>query len=204
MNVLSRCSRIIVASLAFLSFAAEPGGVAIRASFVIKVNDRNASAKTLVDAAQKASGYFSNLGDDYVTVKVPNSAVETYLSLCDSQGLVVDRYYEAIDQSRIIAEKEVKLKARRNLLKDHFEMLQQSTAGSVLTVEKAIAELTAEIESLEADLKVLRHDLDFAEIRVDFRFRERRAPLKSATSLFGWVNKLNLIDLKEEFEHGAF
>lgn len=202
MNFLLRCILVAFVATASRSFGAEAGTTAIKASFVVKVNDRNSATATLINAAEEAHGYFSQLGDGFVIIKVPDSAVESCLALCGRLGVVVDRSFEATDQSQAIAGKEIRIKARRDLLKDHFDMLQQSTAGSVLTVEKAVSELTAEIESLEADVRVMRHSLDFAEIRVDFRFRERRAPLKSATSLFGWLNRLNLIDLREEFENG--
>ena len=185
-----------------LSFGADSSMTAISASLVLKVDDRAATARLLVKHTEDKRGYFSNLGENFVTVKLPNSQVTTFLAFCDSQGIVIDRHYIAQDYSAVVADKQVKIKARRDLLKDYFEVLQQSTIGSVLTVEGAISNLTAEIESLEADMKVLRHKLEFAEIRVDFEFRERHPPLKSAESLFKWINTLNLAALREDFENG--
>jgi hypothetical protein len=182
-------------------FGSEAGTTAISASFVIKVDNKESAARSLIKRAEGKQGYFSSLGDYSVTIRLPNSQVEGYLAFCDSLGYVVARRYDATDYASQIADKEVKLKTRRDLLKDYFSMLQQSPAGSVLTVEKAVAGLTGEIESLEADLKGLRYKLDFAEIRVDFQFRERRAPLKSASSLFKWINTLNLAGLRGNFEN---
>jgi len=185
-----------------LAHGGEEAATAVNASLVLKVNDREAAARTLIARAEGAGGYFSSLGNTFVIVKLPNAKVEAFLAFCDSLGLVIDRHYEAIDYSSRIADNQVKIKTRRDLLKDYFDMLQQSSAGSVLSVENATSGITTEIESLEADLKVLRHRIDFAEIRVDFEFRERHAPLKTSRSLFRWINTLNLSDLRQDFENG--
>ena len=89
-----------------------------------------------------------------------------------------------------------------HLLKDYFAMLEKSNANSVLTVERAISNLTAQIESQEANLKVMKHKIALARIRIDFQFRERKTPLVSGTSIFKWINTLNLVDLRRGFEHG--
>jgi hypothetical protein len=194
---------LILACLFGPASASEAGmTTSVSSSLVLKVDNREAAARSLIRRAEDQGGYFSSLSDNFVVVRLPNPRIDGFLAFCDSLGYVVSRGYQAADYSSRIADLEVKIKTRRDLLKDYFAMLQQSPAGSVLTVERSISGITEEIESLEADLKGLRQRLDYGEIRVDFQFRERRAPLKSASSLFKWINTLNLSGLRGNFENG--
>jgi hypothetical protein len=187
-------------AVAFALAGAQPRpSETLSASVVLKVNDREATTRSLIKTAEVMDGYFSSLGDEFIVFKIPVVKADTFLMVCDSAGLVVARRYELSDIVPAIADRETRLKARRDLLKDYFDMLRNSSAGSVLTVEKAIADVTMEIESLEAELSRLRYQLEYGEIRVDFKFHERTPPLRSARSLFNWINDLNLVDLRRDF-----
>jgi hypothetical protein len=175
----------------------------LTASVVLKVNDRQAVSRSLIATAEKMGGFFSLLGDDYIVFKIPIAKADSFLVICDSAGLIINRRYDLTDNAPTIADRENKLKARRDLLSNYFDVLKNSSAGSVLTVEQAIADITTEIESLEAELSKLRRELEYGEIRVDFKFHERTPPLRTARSLFNWINDLNLVDLRRDFEDAS-
>jgi hypothetical protein len=198
--MLASCGLVVAFALA----GAQPRPFeTINASVVLKVNDREATARSLIKTAEGMDGYFSLLGDEFIVFKIPVAKADTFLTVCDIAGLIIARRFELTDNAPEIADRETRLKARRDLLKDYFDMLRSSSAGSVLTVEKAIADVTTEIESLEAELSRLRYQLEYGEIRVDFKFHERTPPLRSARSLFNWINDLNLVDLRRDFEDAS-
>ncbi len=178
-----------------------PGpNTSITASLVLKVSDKELSAQKLIDKAEILGGYYLSQSKNRIVIKLANKHVRTFLGFCDSLGFVIDRSYNAKDYIWEAADHSARLRAKRELLKNYFAMLDSSDVKSVFTVEKVIIKMQEEVESLMADIKIMNHEIAFAEITVDFRFQSRTAPLKSDHSVFGWLNELNLSDLQEDFQ----
>ncbi len=192
---------LLLVLLAVCSSVRADSTASIEAWLVLKVNDKDSASTSLIRKAESRGGYFLNQNENSVTIKLPNQHVDSLLAFCDTLGLIVSRNYSSRNYLMQIAERQASIKAKRDLLKDYFAMLKKSNANSVLTVERAISDLTAQIESQEANLKVMKHKIALAKIRIDFQFRERKAPLVSGNSIFRWINTLNLVDLRMDFEH---
>jgi len=174
----------------------------ITSSVVLKVNDKNQTREYLIKATEALGGYFLSFSENNIVLKIKNKHIDSVFTICNNLGFVVTRNYEAIDHSITIIQKQARLSAKRKLLKDYFEMLKQAEMGSVLIVERSIVELQTEIESLMADLKHLHYKIAHAEITVNFKFKDRKAPLQTGLSKFEWLNSLNLSDLRRDFQYG--
>ncbi|MEL6543214.1 MAG: DUF4349 domain-containing protein [Myxococcota bacterium] len=173
--------------------------VAVQNSVVLKVGDREQAADAVVEQAEKVGGYFSSRSDTAVTLKVPAKSAPQILSFIEESGIVVDRNYNARDVGFALEEKRARLRSREEVLKRYFAVMQTAGVKNIVSVEREMTTLVQEIETLKGQLKLIEHQLSFAEIRVDFQFRDRRPPLRTGNSNFQWLNTVNLADLIQGF-----
>ncbi|MFC1584275.1 DUF4349 domain-containing protein [Fibrobacterota bacterium] len=192
--------KILFAAAAAVSLGIASPLISIRASLVIKVNDKDEASKALIDWVESRQGYFTNYSGTAVTFKLPNQSVDSFLVRCDSLGLVADKNYETQDLTLDIGRKEASLKAKQKLLEDYYDILHQARLGKVMEVERAIVNLIAEIERDMGKLKVMRHKTEMADLTASFQFIDRSPPVPEGDSPFTWLNHLDLIQLREDFE----
>jgi hypothetical protein len=175
--------------------------ISIRADLVIKVSDRDKASEKLIAQAESWDGWFLTYSERGITFNLPNQHVDSFLVFCDSLGLVVQKNYETQDMTLDIIQQEASLKAKQKLLEDYYEILNQSHFGTVLQVERTIVNLIAEIERLMGRIRFMRHKITTANITVNFQFRDRSAPVADGSSPFGWLNTLNLSNMRYDFEY---
>ena len=174
----------------------------VRAGLVVAVAQRDEASGALVAQAEALGGWFSALGDASVSLRVPVDTVGELIDFAAGLGVVADRSFDSADLTAAVVEKRARLAARREVLEQYMALLPTAEAGAVLTVEREIVSLVAQIERLEGSLRLLEHQADYAALTVDFRFRERAAPARDGSSSFAWLNTLNLEDLVEDLQGG--
>jgi hypothetical protein len=174
----------------------------IDASLVVRVNDRDAAAQAMVDTAQGLGGWFSNLSENAVTVRVPVDSADLFLGQAQTLGEVVDRSFSRSDMGPQKADVESRLKARREVLERYLGVLADASPKAVVQVEREITRVVSEIEGLEGQKRVLEDRTRFAEVTVGFRFRARRAPRRDGSSSFAWLNTVNVADMLDDMETG--
>jgi len=175
--------------------------VAITTSLVLNVADRVAAADALTARAEALGGYFSLRREDAVVLRVPNEALTALLAETQALGQVLQRNHNARDVTFELEEKRTLLASREAVLKRYFEVLGDAGPQAVVTVERQMTQLIADIETLKGALLLLEHNMAYAEVAVSFQFRERRPPERDGTSSFAWLNSVNLVDLIGEFRH---
>ena len=174
---------------------------AISAALVVKVQRPDEVADRLVDEARKEGGYFASRTSQQIRFKVPTEDAEAVLALVGEQGLGVQRSFDSTGRTAEVAEVRSRLKAREDVLARYFAVLNTADAKSVVTVEREIVRLVEEIEGLKGRLRALEHRADYADITVNFQFRDRAAPSRDGSSSFRWLNTVNLADLVEDFRY---
>ncbi|MCB9741878.1 MAG: DUF4349 domain-containing protein [Alphaproteobacteria bacterium] len=175
----------------------------VSASITVAVTQRDAAAKTLVDAAEDMGGWFAALSDTSVDLRVPADKADALIELALAQGLVTQRSYSSVDLTPRLVELTARLKARQDMLDRYFAILPDAGAKAVVTVEREIVALVAEIEGLQGQLRVLEHQAQWAQVSVSFQSRSRAAPTRDGSSSFAWINTLNLADLLDSFRYGS-
>jgi len=176
-------------------------GARVRADLVLKVTQRETAADELVARAAALGGYFSSRNLDAVTLRVPVDNADALLAFAAEQGLVASRQFSREDISATLTDQQARLDTRRVMLEQYFALLPQAGVDAVLTVEREITYLVAEIEQLEGALKLARHQAAFATVGVSFQFRDRAAPTRDGSSSFAWLNTLNLADILQDFQY---
>jgi hypothetical protein len=179
---------------------AEPR-TAISSTMVLKVSDRNKTADALIADAEKLGGYFSSRTDDQVTLKVPTEDAKSFIADAEKMGKVVERSFSANDVGGHLRELRTLLKSRQQVFQRYFAVLSSATQSTIVQVEAQMTQLVQEIEGLKGQIRLIQHQLQFAEIVVRFEFRERRPPSRDGNSSFEWLNTVNIADLFEEFAH---
>lgn len=175
----------------------------VTASVVVAVTQRDASAELLIEAAEGMGGWFAALSDDSVDLRVPSDRAKELVELALAQGTVIERSFNSADITPQIIELSARLGAREEMLERYFAILPDASPKAVVTVEREIVGLVAEIERLQGQLRVLHHHAQWAEVRVSFRSRDRAAPARDGSSSFYWLNTLNLADLLDDFRYGT-
>jgi hypothetical protein len=174
----------------------------ISASIVVQVDDRDVAQQKAIAAAEAAGGWFSSLGADSVTLRVPTARLAALVEQVRGLGFVVDRTLNREALGAQLADARAAVAARREVLARYYEVLGTTTADTVVAVESEIDRVIREIESYEGRIRMLEDRAAFAQLDVAFRFRDRSAPAPTGRSSFAWVNAVDLGLLLADFRAG--
>lgn len=171
----------------------------ITASLVLAVANRDEAAVALIADARERGGYFSRHTADEVVLRVPNTDVDAVVEAAGELGLVVGRDYSSFDVGGELLDLRARLEAREEVLTQLIALVPASTSKTIVSVEREIVRLIAEIENTKGRIRYLEHQASLAEIRIAFQFRDRTAPTRGGSSSFAWLNTLNVADIVDDF-----
>jgi hypothetical protein len=184
--------------------ATEPkAALAQHLSFVLKVSEPARVADELVARGEKLGGYFSQRTDTTLVLRVPSRDVAQLTPFIEQSGVVVTQQQQARDLGPELLQKRTVLASRQRVLDRYLEVLDTANAAAVVTVEHEINALVQEIEQLSGALRLLEHQLQLAEVRLDFQFPDRRPPIRQGQSSFAWLNSVDLMTLIGAFAHAS-
>jgi hypothetical protein len=148
-------------------------------------------------------GWFSALGAENVTLRVPAPKLPELVEAARGLGFVVDRSLQREALGAALADSRAAVAARREVLARYYEVLGTAGPDSVVAVESEIDRVIREIESYEGRIRAMEDRAKFAQLDVAFRFRDRSAPAPSGRSSFAWINEVDLGQLLGEFRAGG-
>lgn len=175
----------------------------VTASLVLKVAKRDETMDALVASAEGMDGYLAQLGRMNVVLKVPTARVGELIDAAGRLGLVVDRNWSSNDLSERLTDARARLGARQAVLEGYYAVLGSAGPDAVVTVERQIVSLVAEVEKLSGQIRLLESQAAWATVTVSLQFRERAQPSRDARSSFAWINTVNLVDLVGSFRSGS-
>ena len=174
----------------------------LAASVVVQVDDRDVAQQKAITATEALGGWFSALGADSVTLRVPTARLSGLVDEVRALGFVVDRSLNREALGAQLADARAAVAARREVLARYYEVLGTTTADTVVAVESEIDRVIREIESYEGRIRMLEDRAAYAQLDVSFRFRDRSAPAPTGRSSFAWVNAVDLGLLLADFRAG--
>lgn len=208
MNVTGRARRSgsIVAALMTLvmfsmSVCATENGASTKSIYVIMVDDPELVSNNLIQKVQELGGYFSTLSNQEVNVKVPSGNLAEYQRFVESQGEVARQQYVANDIRAELEAQKTSLKSKESVFEQYIKVLNESKVDKLIYVEQEVATLVQEIEDSKGRLRLLQHQIDFAQVSVRFQFRDRSAPIATKDSSFPWLNQVGISRLLREFHN---
>ncbi|NUM34831.1 MAG: DUF4349 domain-containing protein [Candidatus Brocadiae bacterium] len=191
---------LVLVSFSFLAAEQEPH-VVVQASLVLKVSNPVIAAKQMLEKVSGLGGYFSLQTQESLVLKVPRKHIQSMIATAIDLGVVVGRNFEAKNVGLELEAMKARLQSQSDVLEKFLLIMNSANQEGIVSVETEITKLLEEIDKLKGSLRLLEHRLEYAELRIDFRFRERKAPVPNGVSSFPWLNTMNLEDLIEEFKH---
>jgi hypothetical protein len=176
-----------------------PAVTALSASLVLKVGVPEDAATALIAKADALGGWFQSRNQTSVSFRVPGAQSDAFLAYAATLGIVADRGFNAQDLTGELVDLRARLNAREKVLDGYYAVLTSANPKAVVSVERQITGLIAEIEQLQGRIRFLEHQGEYARVDISFQFRDRQAPARDGSSSFAWLNTMNLQDLVSDF-----
>lgn len=170
------------------------------ATVVLQVGDRESAARAVIASAEKRGGWFLEWNEWQVTLRVPATGLDSFLTELGQIGSRVEQSYNTFDQSAEIENLQASIVSRRKLLDSYFAMVKSSASNQMQTIERAIVDLIAQIELDEGRFRAMQARIREALVTVSFRFQDRTLPQPDGESPFPWLTRLNLLEHREDFQ----
>ena len=156
-----------------------------RAWLGFRVDDEEeipAKVGTLKRLVESHQGYLAHEHESGATVRVPAAELDAFLeALIAGQGELLERRVEVLDVTRSYVDLESRLgsaKKTRARLEALLERAQD--VEDVLSIEKELGRITAEVEAMEAQLRNLSQEVALATVEIQFRTESSPGPV-------GWL-----------------
>jgi anti-sigma factor RsiW len=186
-------------NLGLLEASATPAPMIARsASLVIRVKDVEASRSSLDSILARHHGYPAQLNvnsPEYgprgfqASLRIPEAELLSAVGEIKGLGRLENESQSGEDVTRQHTDVAARLKTARETEERFRAILQQRTGkiSDVLEVERSIARVRGEIESMEAEQKALEHRVDFASVEIQLS-EEYKAQLSSPDSVSVRIN----------------
>lgn len=145
------------------------------------------------EIAEAEGGHLDRSTASSIAVRVPARRFEPVIARIEALGEIVGRSVVASDVTEEVFDLDIRLenarKARERLV---AHLAQSRKISDTLKIEAELTRVTETIEQLEGRLRLLRSQVAFSTIRVDFSARLPE-PTTSASPLglpFGWIEEL--------------
>jgi len=165
------------------------------ATLVIVAAQVDVTLGRIEQLVRAAGGRLASRADATLVVRVPRARFDETTAAIAKMGDLVHRevHAEADDQ---VVDIELRLKNARGVRERLAQLLQGATATKdVLDLEKEIARVTGEIESMDGQLRAANERLAYSMITVSFQPLRASESRAAATLPFPWLADLGLRSL---------
>jgi len=165
--------------------------------FTVDVYEIREAQQKLVALAEGMGGYMQETSGPVVVVRVPAEKFEQIEPELKKLGRVDDTQtrIQATDITARFVDTELRLKTKKKYLQTLTRMLEQAgTLKDKLEVQKEIARLVEEIESLEGQLRLMSQQVALATVTVTFRLAHS-GPKRTFRLPWDWLDALGIENL---------
>ena len=143
-----------------------------------ETDNLNATSEQILREAKKVGGYIANDSErkeynqvaHYATIKVPAAQFDAFIAGISTGVKYFDtKDISVTDVTEQFVDLDARLKAKKQLEARYLELLKQAkNVKDMLEIEREIGTLRADIESMEGRFRVLKHQVSFATIEVEY------------------------------------
>lgn len=165
--------------------------------FTVDVYEIREAQKKLVALVEGMGGYMQETSGNMVVVRVPAEKFEQIEPELKKLGRVDDAQtrIQSTDITARFVDTELRLKTKKKYLQTLTKMLEQAgTLKDKLEVQKEIARLVEEIESLEGQLRLMAQQVALATVTVTFRLAHS-GPKRTFRLPWDWLDALGIENL---------
>lgn len=165
--------------------------------FTVDVYEIREAQKKLVALVDGMGGYMQETSGNMVVVRVPAEKFDKIEPELKKLGRVDDAQtrIQSTDITARFVDTELRLKTKKKYLQTLTKMLEQAgTLKDKLEVQKEIARLVEEIESLEGQLRLMSQQVALATVTVTFRLAHS-GPKRTFRLPWDWLDALGIENL---------
>jgi hypothetical protein len=174
---------------------------ALTARVHLKVVHPDQVRRALARLAVERGGHATRLTDAGLALKLPPPALGDFLRALGDHGLVLTKTLARQDLTETIADLEGRLRSKGEIFAQLRVFFDQSNLQATLDIERTMAQLVHEMESIKGQLRVERDRTRWALVEIDFTFTPKDR-LVYVDSPFEWLNTVDLPRFLSEFEAG--
>lgn len=173
-----------------------------RGTYTVMVANVEESVKELMARAEALGGYLQSRADGTVTVRVPAERFFELTKELAGYGRITNESLEALDVTKQYVDLSLRIETAEKSRARLIELLSQATKmEDILRIESELRRLTAEVETMKGELRLLSDQIAFSTLTVRFL---SNAPPPSPypvrkESRFPWVNRVGLERVLYEF-----
>jgi hypothetical protein len=165
------------------------------AEIVMAVFEVQKNVDNVERAAVELGGYLALRTDHEITVRVPRGQFDELVRRVERMGDVLHKNVAAEDVTDQYVDIDIRLKNAR-AVRDRLEkLLASATVRDAIEIQKELAKITGEIESLEGKLKLLRDRIAYSTVTVAFEQTQAQKVKAQALLPFAWMATLGLSPL---------
>ncbi len=143
--------------------------------------DLEPAVKKAEQVAGSLQGYVANQTERSIVFKVPAARLDEALDAIAGLGEVTDRNISVVDVTAEYVDLEIRIENLEKVRARLQQLVEQSTAVSdILAVEKELARVTAELESLKGRMRLMENQTSYATVSIGCEERVMPGPV-------GWV-----------------
>lgn len=165
--------------------------------FTVDVYEIREAQQKLVALVNGMGGYMQETSGHVVVVRLPAEKFEKIEPELKKLGRLDDTQtrIQSTDITARFVDTELRLKTKKKYLQTLTKMLEQAgTLKDKLEVQKEIARLVEEIESLEGQLRLMAQQVALATVTVTFRLAHS-GPKRTFRLPWGWLDALGIENL---------
>lgn len=148
---------------------------------------------SVVALAQTLGGFMSAQATTQLTIRVPSARFDEAVQALEKLGDVTQRDLSAEDVTREYLDLELRIKNARAVRERLEALLVKATkVEETLAIEKELARVTQDIESMEGSLRFLKDRVALSTLTVSFVAREREHVGRPFQLPFPWLQDLGL------------
>jgi hypothetical protein len=163
------------------------------ASLALAVFQVNEAMDAVERIGRDTGGYLASRGDNAIVIRVPRDRFDDAIGRVERLGDVVHRDIKAEDVTDQYVDLQARLKNAHAMRDQLLELLRRANVKEAIEIETELGKVTEQIEVMEGKLKLLRDQIAFSTITVQF------APVaaqdvhdSSLLAPFPWLQDLGL------------
>jgi hypothetical protein len=142
---------------------------------------------------RECGGYLASRGDNAITIRVPRDRFDDAIGRIERLGDVVHRDIKAQDVTDQFVDLQARLKNAYSMRDQLLELLRKANVKEALEIEASLGRVTEQIEVMEGKLKLLRDQIAFSTITVQFApVAQQDVRDTSLLAPFPWLQDLGL------------
>jgi hypothetical protein len=163
------------------------------AGLTLIVPDVTHAMETAVNMAKEMGGYLYRQSGNRVVFRIPAERFESAVNRFSGLGSVADKTITATDVTERYMDLDARLKNARILAERLRKLLANAAIKEAIEIERELARVQAEIDRLEGQLRLLKTQIAYATISLEFRSAVRELPAALKVKLpFAWLHGLGL------------